>query len=160
MYEIVSDCGAYSQWIAGLKSSELLARESNFAIVSLGFYADPDRKLTVECVHAPTRMVVVRSLSGHRPAVKIEWKIQPGEVSGCIVSVKLTGPLSYGFLFGRYRTCLDPKRALYTLSGIVASYEEVPAEDKILEIMETEEGLICQYRGTNYRMKANGGEPW
>ena len=45
-YQIVSDYAAYADWLPGLKSSRLLARESNFAIVELEFRANPGTTLT------------------------------------------------------------------------------------------------------------------
>jgi len=152
-YQIVSDYAAYSDWLPGLKSSKLLARESNFALVELEFRANPGKILTVECIHAPTSMVVLRSLSGHLPRLKIEWTITPGEFGDARVTLKMEAPRSLPFLAG-YKGFFHPANVLKGLSGVVAASGEGPAGEKIVEINETEEGLECWFKGTRYRMVA------
>jgi len=154
VYEIVSDYAAYSRWLPGLKSSRLLAEEGNFAIVELEFAANPGVQLTVECIHAPTSMVVLRSLTGNRPRVEIRWAIAAAGSGEAQVTLKIEGPVSHALRPGKYRGFFDPDRGLAALQGVLASAGEGPAGEKIIEITETEEGLFCLYRGTRYRMEA------
>jgi ribosome-associated toxin RatA of RatAB toxin-antitoxin module len=154
VYEIVSDYGAYQQWLPGIASSKVLAQEINFAIVELEFVAKPGVKVTVECVHAPTQMVVARSLIGNHPELKLEWKIRPAESGQAQVTLAITAPLNFGFLFGGYSGFFNPKKGLAGLMGTLAAFGGGPSGgEKVIEISETEEGLICWYRGTKYQMK-------
>lgn len=153
VYEVVSDYAGYAQWLPGLKSSQLLAQESNFAIAEFEFNANPGKKLTVECIHAPTSMVVVRSLSGNKPTVKIEWAIAPAASGQAQIALKMEGPFSLPFLAG-YKGFFNPGKGLTALQGVLAASGEGPPGEKIIEIIETDEGLFCLYQGTRYRMEA------
>ena len=99
VYEIVSDYAGYQQWMPGLASTHLLAQESNFGIAEFEFEANPGPKLTLECIHAPTSMVVLRSLSGNKPIIKMEWSIKP-DPSGAQVTLKVEGPITPSFAIG------------------------------------------------------------
>jgi len=154
VYEILSDYGNYAQWLPGLKTSQLLAHESNFAIAELEFHAQPGQKMAIECIHAPNQMVVARTLEGNEPHLKIEWNISPADGGRSQVKVKVETPLNLAFLTSKFRSALDPGRMLAALTGVAAGYGEGPAGDKVIEIVETEDGLICWYRGTKYQMKA------
>jgi ribosome-associated toxin RatA of RatAB toxin-antitoxin module len=153
VYELVSDYGSWSQWLPGIASSKVLAQEINFAIVELEFTAKPGIKVTVECVHAPTQMVVARSLIGNHPELKIEWKITPAESGQAQVNLAITAPLSIPFLLGGYRSFFNPRKGLAGLLANLAAFGGGPAGEKIIEIVESEDGLICWYRGTKYQMK-------
>jgi len=155
VYEIVSDYAAYARWLPGLKSSRVLAEEGNFAIVELEFAANPGVPLTVECIHAPTSMVVLRSLTGNKPRVAIRWAIAAAGSGEAQVTFKVEGPLSQAFFPGTHKGFFDPDKGLAALQGVLASAGDGPSGEKIIEIVETEEGLFCLYRGTRYRMEAS-----
>jgi hypothetical protein len=148
IYEIVSDFGAWSEWFPGIASSKVIAQELNFAIVELEFAAKPGAKITVECVHAPTQMVIVRSLIGNKPQLKWAWNIKAADVGRSAVALTMNAPLSRYF-----SSFFHPGNALAGLLNSVAAYGGGPSGDKIIEITEGEDGLICWYQGTRYQMK-------
>lgn len=153
-HEVVSDYATYSQWIPGLSSSRLLAQEGNFAIVELEFEANPGKVLTVECMHAPTSMVVVRSLTGNKPSIRIDWAIAPTESGDSQITLKMRSPIAPRFLVDGYKSFFNPRRVLAGLRGVLSTMGEGPAGEKVIEIVETEEGLYCTYQGRRYRMEA------
>lgn len=153
-HEVVSDYATYSQWMPGLTSSRLMAQEGNFAIVELEFEANPGKTLTVECMHAPTSMVVVRSLTGNKPSIRLDWAIVPAPSGDSQITLKMRGPVAPRFIVDSYKSFFNPRKALAGLRGVLASMGEGPAGEKVIEIVETEEGLYCTYQGKRYRMEA------
>ncbi len=152
-YELLSDYAAYEQWMPGVKSSKVLAQETNFAIAELEFIAHPGVKMTVECLHAPRQTVIARTLTGNKPAFKLAWDIAPTESGEAQVTVKMEGHLRTLFRMGWSSIFADPQKGLECLVDLVATYGDSPASDKIIEINETDEGLFCSYRGTKYQLK-------
>lgn len=106
----------------------------------------------MECIHAPTSMVVLRSLTGNKPAVRIQWSITAAESGQAQITLKLEAPIP--FIIGSYKGFFSPGNVLSALRGVLAASGEGPAGEKIIEIVETEEGLFCSYRGTKYRMES------
>ena len=150
IYEIVSDYSGWSEWFPGIAGSKVIAQELNFAIVELEFIAKPGVKVTVECVHAPTQMVIVRSLIGNKPQLKLAWNIKPADVGRSAVALTIDVRRSLGIL--QFILSIQAMRSL-ACSNSVAAYGGGPAGDKIIEITEGEDGLICWYQGTRYLMK-------
>lgn len=152
-YEILSDYGRYGDWFPGMKAAKVLAEESNFAIAEFEFSALPGRKVNVECIHAPTQIVLARTLTGTKPAIRIEWSIVPIGSGQTRIQLKMEGPLSLGFLT-RFKNFFNPQKAIDTFTGMLAAYGDGPAGEKIFELIEAEGQLICLYRGTKYQLKA------
>lgn len=153
-YEILSDYAGYEQWMPGVKSSKVLAQETNFAIAELEFIAHPGAKMTVECLHAPRQTVIARTLTGHKPAFKLAWEIAPTSSGESQVTVNMEGHIRLLFRMGWSSIFADPHKGLESLIDLVATYGDSPTGDKVIEISETEDGLVCSYRGTKYQMKA------
>jgi len=153
VYEALSDYAAWSQWMPGVTGSTLLAREGNFAILELEFAAAPGKRLSVECIHVPNSAVIARSLSSSEPKIKIDWRMAPSESGETQITLNMEGPLSLGFLAG-FGGFFKPSKGASALTGVVAGLGDGPAGEKIIEILETDEGLVCWYRGTRYRMEA------
>ena len=154
VYEVVSDYASYAQWLPGILSSQVLAHETNFAITELELRGHPGKKVTVECIHAPTSMVVMRSLSGSSPGFKMEWHITPAATGQSLVTLKVEGTLAPAMIVGRFRSLLDARPALTALGGALSGYGEGPAGEKVFEIIKNDDGLVCWYLGTKYEMKA------
>jgi hypothetical protein len=132
----------------------LLAQEGNFAIVELEFEAAPGKTLTVECMHAPTSMVVVRSLTGNKPSIRLDWAIAPTPSGDSQITLKMRGPIAPRFIINGYGKFFNPRKALDRLRGVLAGTGEGPPGESLIEIAETEEGLYCTYQGKRYRMEA------
>jgi ribosome-associated toxin RatA of RatAB toxin-antitoxin module len=154
VYEVVSDYASYAQWLPGISSSQVLAQETNFAITELEFRALPGKKVTVECIHAPTSMVVARSLSGNSPAFKLEWNIAPAATGQSLVTLKMERAIASAMFVGSLRNLLEPRTALAALGGALSGYGEGPTGEKVFEIIKNDDGLVCWYQGTKYEMKA------
>src|SRR5579872_2799412 len=109
-YELLSDYAAYEQWMPGVKSSKVLAQETNFAIAELEFIARPGEKMTVECLHAPRQTVIARTLTGNKPAFKLAWDIAPTESGEALVTVRMEGHLRTLFRMGWSSIFADPQK--------------------------------------------------
>jgi hypothetical protein len=157
VFEILSDYAGYSEWLPALKASRVLARENNFAVVEFAPGARPDPPLNFECMHAPNATVVLHTLEGSDPALRLEFRISPTDTGGC--SVTVTTAMS-GSLSRFYGALMSPETILEGLRGaVLAVAGEIPlgpGEEKIFELLETDEGLVCWYRGTKYFLKEAG----
>ena len=146
-YEVLSDYGTYVEWMPAVRTSHVMSRETNFAIADVEFATTPAQKITLECLHAPTQMVIARSLSGHATTLRMEWRITAAGPGECRVSLALTGPV--------YFLRVSPSRLLRALKAQVATFaSNVPAGEVLIEITEGEQGLMCTYRGKKYKMEA------
>ncbi|HXJ38451.1 MAG TPA: SRPBCC family protein [Bryobacteraceae bacterium] len=155
VYDVLSDYGTYAEWMPIVRSSQVMSRETNFAIIDLEFSASPAKKVTLECLHAPTQMVISRSLLGSSPAMKLEWRITSPEPGKSEVTLTVTGPLFYLFLLGGYSKLMSPRTTLRALGAQAATFgSNAPAGEVLIEITESEEGLMCTYKGKRYKMEA------
>jgi hypothetical protein len=157
-WDILSDYAAWTEWFPLVTKSSQLARETNFALVDLELAAFPGRRVSVECIHAPNSKVLVKSLIGQDPEFVLDWTISPAGEGQAQVQVKCAW-LHTPSNFRAALSVLNPERWLAALSSQAASFAgdftTGPADPStILEIYETEQGLICWYRGKKYEMKA------
>jgi ribosome-associated toxin RatA of RatAB toxin-antitoxin module len=153
-YDVLSDYATYVDWMPGVASSAVLARETNFAIAEIEFNASPAHKFTLECIHAPTQMVLARSLTGHAFKLGMEWKITPAATGECNVTLTVAGPVYFSVLIGGYAKFMSPSATLRALRNQVSTFASaMPAGEVLIEIAESEEGLICTYKGKKYKME-------
>ena len=153
-YDVLSDYGTYVDWMPLVLTSSVLARETNFAIAEIEFNAKPAHKFTLECIHAPTQMVLARSLSGHAFHLKMEWRIKPTAPGECQVTLTVEGPLFFSVLLGGYAKFMSPMATLRALKSQVATFAStLPSGEVLLEITDGEEGLMCTYKGKKYKME-------
>lgn len=153
-YDVLSDYGTYADWMPGVASSNVLARETNFAITEMEFNARPSHKFTLECIHAPTQMVLARSLTGHALKLKLEWKITPAAPGECNVTLTVVGPVYFTVMFGGYAKFMSPAATLRALRAQVSTFASaLPTGEVLIEIAESEEGLVCTYKGKKYKME-------
>jgi ribosome-associated toxin RatA of RatAB toxin-antitoxin module len=153
-YDVLSDYGTYADWMPGVATSSVLARETNFAIAEIEYHARPAHKFTLECIHAPTQMVLARSLSGHAFKLKMEWKITPAAPGECNVTLTVVGPIFFSAMIGGYAKIMSPAATLRALRAQVSTFATVlPTGEVLIEIAESEEGLVCTYKGKKYKME-------
>lgn len=153
-YDVLSDYGTYVDWMPAVRSSNVLARETNFAIAEVEFNARPANKFTLECIHAPTQMVLARSLSGHAFRLRMEWRITSAAPGECLVTLMVDGPLFFLFMFGGYAKFMSPATTLRALKAQVSTFASaMPAGEVLIEISEGEEGMVCTYKGKKYKME-------
>ena len=155
VYDVLSDYGTYQDWMPVVKTSHVMARETNFAIAELEFSAKPHHKITLECLHAPTQMVVARSLIGHSLTLKLEWRITATATGESEVTLTVTGPIFFLFLWGGYAKFMNPAATLRALKAQVATFAStMPSGEVLVEITEDEKGMMCTYKGKKYKMEA------
>jgi ribosome-associated toxin RatA of RatAB toxin-antitoxin module len=155
-YEILTDYDSYAEWLPSLSHSKLLAKEGDLAIAEFGVGRSGKDKYAVECIHTRNRMVLTRTISGVIPVAQYEWKIEP-DVEGCRVTLVLSGKANWRLWLPVYRRLTNPGRCLEALKSQVAAFSpDISIRDekgeKILELMETEQGLVCWLRGKKYAM--------
>lgn len=157
-WDILSDYTGWPEWLPLVTQCTQKGRETNFALADLELAPFPGRKVAVECVHAPTSRVLVKSMIGEDPEFVVDWTVAPAGPGQSLVSVKCTWVHTPATLKAGL-SALNPDRWLTALAAQAASFAgdlmTGPADaSTILEIYETENGLICWYKGTKYEMKA------
>lgn len=157
-WDILSDYAAWPEWFPLVTQATQTAREMNFASLQLELAPFPGRKVAVECLHAPNSKVLAKSLSGQDPDFILDWTIAPagsGESQVTVKCIWVHTPAN----FKAAMTALDPGAWLDALASHASSFAAdlasgSPDPSTILEIYETETGLVCWYRGNKYEMKA------
>jgi ribosome-associated toxin RatA of RatAB toxin-antitoxin module len=156
-YEILIDYDSYAEWLPSLSQSKLLAKEGDLAIAQFELAGSGKDKYAVECIHTRNKMVLTRTISGVMPASQYEWKIDI-EGKGCKVTLAIQGKANLRLLLPVYRRLTNPERCLEALKSQLSAFSaDIAVRDekgeKILELMETEEGMVCWLRGKKYTMK-------
>jgi hypothetical protein len=144
-WDILSDYATWTEWMPPVGKSIQTAREANFARVELEVAG---RTLSAECIHTPDSKVLAKSRHGQTPEFVLDWSISPGGEGRTVIEVKCTG-----------LRALKPERLLDAFAARSACFASDPNTGPadpatILEIYETEQGLMCWYRGKKYEMKA------
>ena len=102
-------------------------------------------------------MVLTRTISGVMPTAQYEWKIA-AEDKGCKVTLTIEGKSGLRLLLPVYRKLTNPARCLEGLKSQLSAFSiDIALNDekgeRILELMETEDGMVCWLRGKKYTMK-------
>jgi len=155
-YEILTDYDSYAEWLPGLSQSKLLAREGDLAIAEFVVGRSGKDRYAVECIHTRNKMVLTRTISGVIPVAQYEWRIEP-EGEGCRVTLVLSGKASWRLWLPVYRRLTKPAKCLEALKAQLSAFSpDIAVQDengeKILELTETEQGLVCWLRGKKYMM--------
>jgi len=163
-YEILTDYDSYAEWMPHVTRSKLLAREGDLAIAEFEMSRPRKDKFAIECIHTRNKMVLTRTISGKIPVSQFEWTIEPsGE--GCKVTLAITAKTNWHRLVPGYSLLMNPANCLKSLQSQASAFgESLSVQDeggeKILELIETEEGLVCWLRGKKYTLTpAPGGKP-
>ena len=158
LYEILTDYDACLEWLPGISQSKALATEGDLAIAEFHAAAPKKQRFVVECIHTRNKMVLWRTIEGDVPVVQVEWSIESAGEKECRVSLAVERAVAWKGLLAGSGRLLDARGALKGLEAQVASF--VPeiaiagaAGEKILELFETEEGVVCWIRGKKYALK-------
>ena len=154
VYEILTDYDTYSEWMPSFTRSKLLAKEGDLAIAEFES-VDPSKDLfVVEAIHTKNQMVLWRIIRGTIPISEVQWHIEPAAEGQTRVTLALEGEFSRSWFFFTHFKIVKPARYLKALQSHISAFlpEVLTDEDgeKILEIAETSEGLICWMRGKKY----------
>jgi ribosome-associated toxin RatA of RatAB toxin-antitoxin module len=156
-YEILTDYDGYCEWVPHVSKSKLLAKEGDLAIAEFDMVRPSNEKFAVECIHTKNKMVLTRKISGKIPVWQYEWIIQPAGDNQCKVTLTIQGTTSWHRLVPHYRSLINASKLLAALQAQVSAFSPdlVIADqggEKIIELAETEQGLVCWIRGKKYNL--------
>ncbi len=154
-YEILTDYDAYSEWMPLMASSKLLAREGELAIAEFAVFKPDGDKLVMECIHSKNTMVLGRRIEGKFPLSKIQWDLAPADAGQCQVALTIELRYHWRWVLTGCRRFLNVARLLAAFRSQVAVFApEMPIAgqegEKILELLETNEGIVVWLRGRKY----------
>jgi ribosome-associated toxin RatA of RatAB toxin-antitoxin module len=157
-YEILTDYDHFVEWLPRIGQSKALATEGELAIAEFEFVAPRKERFVVECIHTRNKMVLWRTIEGRVPIRQVEWDIAAAGAAQCQVSLAVSGPFSPNPLRPGAGKFLNPGPCLKALQSQVSSFmPEIAVADEsgeqILDLSETEEGVVCWIRGKKYVLK-------
>ncbi|MBI3934228.1 MAG: SRPBCC family protein [Acidobacteria bacterium] len=158
LYEILTDYDNYAEWLPRLSQSKSLATEGDLAIAEFHLSNPQKDRWVVECIHTRNRMVLWRTIEGKVPVTQVEWTIDSAADGQSRVNLAVERRFQWSNWFAGAGKFLNPPAALKSLLGQVSSYlPEIAIADaegeKILELTETEQGVVCWIRGKKYILK-------
>jgi len=158
LYEILTDYDGYVEWLPRIAQSKALATEGDLAIAEFHAAGAKKQRFVVECIHTRNRMVLWRTIEGEVPIAQVEWSIEPAGENQCRVSLAVERAAGWKTFFSGGGGLLNATAALKGLAAQVASFvPEIAIADaggeKILELSETEDGVVCWIRGKKYVLK-------
>ncbi len=159
IYEVLTDYDNYFEWMPNVTQSKLLAKESDLALAELQVVGLREEKVVLECIHSKNRMVIGRTITVTIPSARLEWEIAAGEAGQCRVTLTIEGEPDWRWLLPLYRGLLNAPELLKALRSYLSAFlPELALSDqsgqKVLEILETSEGLIVWVRGRKYTLQA------
>ena len=159
VYDVLTDYESYAEWLPMVVASKTLAREGDLAIAEFELSTRHKDKFDFECIHTRNKMVLWRTLGGRLPIAQAEWTIS-GAGNACEVTLAVTGKIHWGQFLPGARDFLKPSQCVRALHSQLSTYmpdSGAPdlairneAGEKILELAETEDGVICWIRGKKY----------
>jgi ribosome-associated toxin RatA of RatAB toxin-antitoxin module len=163
VYEILTDYDNYVEWLPHLAQSKSLATEGDLAIAEFVFAAPRKERFVVECIHTRNKMVLWRSIEGKIPVTQVEWTIAAAGDAQSQVTLAVTGLLSLNPLQPGPGRFLNSEQCLKALQGQASSFTpEIALADesgeKILDLVETDEGVVCWIRGKKYVLRQEGAD--
>src|SRR3990172_4180632 len=158
LYEILTDYDNYAEWLPRLSQSKSLATEGDLAIAEFHLSNSKKDRFVVECIHTRNKMVLWRTIEGKVPVTQVEWTMEAAGQGQSRVNLAVERRFQWASLFSGAGKFFNPPAVLKSLQGQVSSYlPEIALADeegeKILEISETEEGVVCWIRGKKYVLK-------
>jgi ribosome-associated toxin RatA of RatAB toxin-antitoxin module len=154
VYEILTDYDSYCEWMPLIAESRLLAKEGDLALAEFELTRPRKEKFVIESIHTRNTMVLIRTISGKVPINQMEWTISPS-AQGVAVSLIVQSRTSVARFVPAYRRLIDPGACMAGLKGQLAAFSPdlglTSAEgEKVFELSETEQGLVCWVRGKKY----------
>ena len=158
LWDILTEYSTWAEWLPLVTRSEETARENHFARASFDLAVLPGRPVKVECAHAPNTKVLVKSMIGQAPEFILDWTLAPAGPGQTMVTVRCTW-IHTPATFKAGAAALKVERWLGALAAQAESFAGdlnagPPDPSTIFEVHETDEGLICWFRGKKYEMKA------
>lgn len=167
VYDVLTDYESYAEWLPMVVASKTLAREGDLAIAEFELSTPKKDKFDFECIHTRNKMVLWRTLGGRLPVAQAEWMIS-GAGGSCEVTLAVTGKIHWGQFLPGARNFLSPRQCVRALQSQLSTFlPESGAPDlairneageKILELAETEDGVICWIRGRKYVLQPDASQ--
>jgi hypothetical protein len=160
VFKILTDYDSYFEWLPFVTRSRLLANEGTDLAIAEFEVRDPYEKLIVECIHNKNRSVILRKISGDVPFDQFWWTIECEEES-CEVSLDATPGRSWRDRIHRrpdYWNAADVLQALQAYEAFRAGDPSEQPIQKILELRQSDTGLILWAFGREYRLDPVGKE--
>ena len=158
LYEVLTDYDGYAEWLPQITQSKLLAREGDLALAEFQVRLPPQKRFVVECVHTRNKMVLWRTIGEEIPVWQVEWTIAAAGENKAEVTLVVSGRFQRNSLLPKYRRFLEPKKCMTALRSQVSVFlPELAVTDeegeKIFELVETGDGVVCWIRGKKYVLK-------
>lgn len=164
LYDVLTDYDNYAEWLPLVARSKSLAKEGDLGIAEFELTPPQKERFVIECIHTKNKMVLWRTIGGKIPVTEVEWAIAPSPEGHSQVTLAVRGGMSLNRFTPRYRRFLNPAASLRALQGQISTFMPeiaVTGEEgeKILELAETEEGIVCWIRGKKFvlRPASEGG---
>ncbi len=156
VYDILTDYDSYAEWMPLIGRGHLLAVEGNTAIAEFHLTEPEGERVAVECVHNKNQMVMTQPIEGDAPFTRMQWDIEPEGAGKSRVHLSMRCTADTRWLSGSYSSFAE--NAVKGLQNQASAFNvDLAADDpdgtRLLEIFETEEGLICWLNGKKYIMK-------
>lgn len=167
VYDVLTDYECYAEWLPLVAQSKTLAREGDLAIGEFELATPQKDKYDFECIHTRNKMVLWRTLGGRLPIAQVEWTIEGGGNSSQ-VSLAVVSRMHWGQFLPGVSRFLNPKQCMKALQSQLSTFlpESAAPEiairneagERILELAETEDGVICWIRGRKYILQPDPAE--
>jgi ribosome-associated toxin RatA of RatAB toxin-antitoxin module len=158
LYDVLTDYDGYAEWLPRVAQSKLLAQERDLALAEFEVNFPPKKRFVIECVHTRNKMVLWRSIGEEIPVWQVEWTIAAAGDNKAEVTLVVSGRCQRNSLLPKYRRFLEPKKCMTALQSQVSAFlPELAVTDeegeKIFELVETGDGIVCWVRGKKYVLK-------
>lgn len=155
-YFVLTDYDQYAEWLPLVKSSKLLAQEGDLAVAEFELKPPYKGKWVVECIHTRDQMVLWRTIGGEISIAQLQWDIEGGPSGQSQVSLTLEKKSMWRNFLPFSSGMPDTGKCLAALQRQISSFlpevSEGEGGEKILDLVETSQGLVCWIRGKKYVM--------
>ena len=161
LFEVLTDYDNYRDWFPNISGSALAAQAGEVTIALLDLAAPYKGQIALESVHTANSSVVTRLLNAGTGAETIEWELQEMPGGRSRVTLTIEGYSSLPLGPGRMGL-LDAQRMLAALRSYMQVFSSGVAADGgdgdlLVEIVETQNGLTCWWKGRQYEMRPVDG---
>ena len=163
LYDVLTDYDGYAEWLPKVAQSKELAREGDLALAEFEVTFPAKERFVIECIHTRNKMILWRTIGGNIPIWQVEWTLTPAGEGHTNVSLVVTGKFQRSSFLPKYRKFLEPLKCLKALQLQISTFlPEIAVTDeageKILELTETDQGVVCWIRGKKYVLKPESEE--
>ena len=159
IFEILADYDNHFEWLNMLHHSRLLAREGDLALAEIETEAG---RMTMEVIQNTNREVLMRKINGPTCLHQVRWLISTTDAEASNVSVEIILHRTWRNPLAKLENwdpegmlrCLESRIATFAASFPLASESGV----KVLEIIESEQGLVFWIMGRKYLLTPMEGD--